>query len=251
MKKVKKTNKPVGKHPSRKPIWSSQPPACIRNRGVSKPKKSNRPTSSHKMITRSRKDQFRLLDLPAELRANIYSLAFSYPEQPPSLSNIQLPQLLSVSRVVRREALPIYFAANTFTAAVKSNWCVFNSHWHGPGFVRFKGSGTVEMSPLLVSQEIGLPDEAVRLQHIDFSVKCVCCSDSRQIASVTVRVANRKTVVESTVTSKQLVTKENLKLVFAEVEKVAKRIGDRNVFNGLTTGDVVELATCFRYDQND
>ncbi|KAK4503697.1 hypothetical protein PRZ48_004612 [Zasmidium cellare] len=63
---------------------------------------------------------FRFLDLPPEIRCYIYTYAF----RGPSLRGtfFRFPALIRVSRLVRNESLPIFFARNNFILDVGTNF---------------------------------------------------------------------------------------------------------------------------------
>ena len=198
------------------------------------------------MITRSRAAQFRLSDLPPEIRNHIYSYTTS-DDNPKSLSGFRLPPLLSVSKEVRSESLHMFFATNSFKATLRSSWCVRNKHFHGPGYKRHDKAGIVELSLLLHDADVGLPKDAIRFRHIEFCIKCVCCIQPLDIGYLTLSVEDRKPVVKGSAKTIQPETKNSLNLMFAETEVVAKRIGARQLFNGFTIDDIVELASCFKH----
>ena len=64
---------------------------------------------------------FRLLDLPPELRSRIYAFAVRNEFPPCFLSELLPPPLALVSVQVWREALPVFFAENTFAVSLRSN----------------------------------------------------------------------------------------------------------------------------------
>lgn len=62
----------------------------------------------------------RFLDLPAELRNGVYSYAVLI-NKPIHLAAAFAPPITRVSKQVRAEALPVFFAENSFTVEVTSN----------------------------------------------------------------------------------------------------------------------------------
>lgn len=218
-----------------------------------KAKKSTIPAVRHGMITRSRVREFRLLDLPPEIRNRVYSFAVSS-QEPLSLAKVKLAPEMSLSRQLRSETLPILFATNTFTSTIRSNWCVYNAHFHGTEHVNYKKTGSVELSPLLAGSRRAvrglnkLPDQIVRFQHLHFRIDCCCCADAKEIGSLNLSIAKHKVAVDWKVnTIDDLITEASLMVMFLEVKMLAERIQRRPMFNGFTVEDVKEVASCFRY----
>lgn len=123
-----------------------------------------------------------------------------------------------------------------------------NGHLHNSRYLGYEDTGTIDLSPLLLGGKAGLPEEAIRFRKIDLCINCACCLEAWKIASVTMRVKGRKPLVEQQTERKEPKTRAALMSMFAKVEIVAKRIADREVFNGYSVDDVVELAKCFRND---
>lgn len=66
---------------------------------------------------------FRFMDLPPELRTQIYGLVAVDPEgEQQNLTRLVLPPITRVSRLVRMESLPIFFSDNSFYVVVYSNF---------------------------------------------------------------------------------------------------------------------------------
>lgn len=66
---------------------------------------------------------FRLMDLPPELRIQIYSYVAVNPDgEQLSLARAVLPPITRVSKLVRQESLPIFFSENNFFLVVLSNF---------------------------------------------------------------------------------------------------------------------------------
>ena len=249
---------PAGKHPTRVPIKTVErvtplsPPATQRQLQKARAKTVTQLSSAHGMTTRSRARNFRFLDLPAEIRAIIYAETCAEPSEPLDLSSFKLPIQLSVSSMLRSEALPVFFSATTFTARFRSNWCVRNEHIHGPGYMRYMESGKLDLSPYLRETPVALPKEAVRFHNINFSVQCACCVQERVIGSLELRVVDRKPFVgNSSSISSNSETKKVWTRMVEGVESQVKQIGARHLFNGFTIDDVVELAMCFRLEDDD
>lgn len=240
----------AGKHPTRVPKRTSSPPqptATTKQTRTSKRRTRLQQPSAHRMTTRSRAKSFQFMNLPPELRSLVYGSVFSSADQPLDLSSFKLPKLLSVSRTVREEALPVFFAASTFTTTFRSNWCVRNKHWHSSEYMRHFDTGKLNLSAFLVEGNLALPQEAVRFHNANFSVRCVCCIQPIEIGSVQLRVIGRKPFVNTSVTSTNLDTKLIWPGFVQDLEREVKTIGQREHFNGFSTKDLQELAMCFRY----
>lgn len=68
-------------------------------------------------------EPFRFMDLPPELRIQIYSLVAVDPDgKQQNLTGLVLPPIARVSRLVRIESLPIFFSDNSFYVVVYSNF---------------------------------------------------------------------------------------------------------------------------------
>lgn len=240
--KSKQGRQAAGKHPTRVPKRTSSP--------LQTSKRTTHPQqpSAHGMTTRSRAKNFQFMNLPPELRSLIYESVFSSADQPLDLSNFKLPKLLSVSRTVREEALPVFFAASTFTTTFRSNWCVRNKHWHSSEYIRHYETGKLNISAFLLEGNLALPREAIRFHSVNFSVKCVCCLQPIEIGSVQLRVVGRKPFENASVTSTNLDTKLIWPGFVQDLEREVKTIGQREHFNGFSMKDLQELAICFRYN---
>lgn len=172
--------KTAGKHPALRPAASTIPTLATplqpskSNKAAARLKKQSTARPTHRMITRSKCKTFRLMELPPELRNNIYSHLFSNAaSESINLRGIKLPPLLYVSSEVRTEALPIFCAESTFSAMSRSNWCVRNKHYHGPPYIRYEVTGSVRMSPLVnPDNSSSLSQEAIRIRSVDFRVNC-------------------------------------------------------------------------------
>ena len=246
---------PAGKQPALRPISTPSTPAVRRGRpsriSKSTPRKKVAPASSaaNRIITRSQSKIFRwLFDLPGEIRNHIYSSA--YVINSPDLSNFTIPAALSACRKVREEGLPVFFATNIFHVTLRCNWCVFASHFHGPLHVRYNDTGVVELSPFLLDGWLGLPEEAIRFQHVDFHINCVCCISPTEIGTLSIRVLDRKQFVESKLRKPEQMgigTTTSWKVMTEAVESVIKRSGERSIFNGFMVEDIARVASCFRH----
>ena len=179
----------------------------------------------------------------------IYAEACAEPDQPLNLSDFKLPLQLSVSSTLRAEALPVFFTSTTFTAKFRSNWCVRAEHIHGPEYVRYMQSGKLHLSPYLRDTPVGLPKEAVRFHNINFSVQCACCVHERVIGSLELRMVARKPVIRNSFSSSyNSETKKAWSRMVEGMETKVKAIAARHDFNGFTVDDLVELAMCFRLE---
>ncbi|KAK5168788.1 uncharacterized protein LTR77_006097 [Saxophila tyrrhenica] len=208
------------------------------------------PPSRHVMRTRSRVKIFPIMDLPPELRNNIYRHVFSdsIPE-PIKLKAIRLPPLLSVSNIIRVEALSVFFYEETFTTTVRSNWCIRSRHYHSPLYHRYVECGNVELHPLLCSGQHILPKRAIRFRKLEFRVTCVCCDPGITIGVVDLEVVGRTPTWKLTMlNTKQAEAKLALEGMCVEVKELVEDVATRRRFNGFTVQDVVDVGDCFRDD---
>lgn len=256
-KSVKHSRQPVGKHPTRVPLKALPPPSASttpKEPKISKPKSTFKQRSLHGMTTRRRARNFPFMDLPPEIRNSIYEHAYASTDRLLELSDFMLPQSVNVSRVFRSEALPVFFASQTFTAQFRSNWCVRAEHYHHAGYNHFSESGKIDLCSFLKDDGKGLelPGEAVRFQSIKFTVECACCVNGLVIGHVEIRVTDRKPALGSQgLISKNSETKQVWSDFIEAVEIKAKEIGERKPFNGFTIEDVKGLAMCFRRRDDD
>ena len=247
----------AGKHPALRSQLTDQHTGSLKGAArasskVQKPKKKAKAVavSSHHMRTRSRAHEFRILDLPPEIRSHIYSFAYSEPALF-SLADFKLLPEVSVSRQFRAEALPHFFASNTFTGTVRSNWCVFAKHLHTSEHIRYDRSGVVDLSQLLRDDSgIALPRDIVRFRDVVIKVICCCCSDGIRLGTVELRVPDRTPVVDTTLKDGlDQVSAPVLQNMFAGVDATVARIARRELFNGFTIDDILAVAKEFRIEE--
>lgn len=200
----------------------------------------------HGMLTRSRGNTFRIMELPAQLRNNIYSYA-SHDPNPIQLTDVRLPPFAHVSKIIRSEVLPAFFKENVFSAAVTTNWCVSHNEFFGPKGQLYARSGSIGLHPLLDLGPYRLSYEAVRFGHVKFSVICYCFHGRAvsigevDIKSVGERVA--ELLVDTTVPEQ---TKSALIKMGTAAKNVAKAAKAREQFNGFSVEDLLEIGACFR-----
>lgn len=263
----------AGKHPTLRPAHSSTPqPAAsdiVRKKNGHKMSKSRCEISSpktdtlrhlsgyqstHHMRTRSRSLVFRLSDLPAEIRTRIYEYALS-DDSPIDLATLKLPASLSISRQLRKEMLPIYFVTNTFTADVRSSWCVRRLHHHREGHRFSDEAGILPCMPDLWSSLYGhlkhslLPERAVRFHHVKFNIGCCCCEVSVTIATATLYKVRGQAKFEwarSSGGAHWERTLPTLKGMFNDVDVLVEQVfSARQPFDGYTLRDLRDVATDF------
>lgn len=261
------TRKPAGKRPTLRPLEEVPPnrvlkrppttPLSAPGRLQSRKQTKFKSSTTHGMMTRrkARDRPFRLRDLPAEVRNNVYYYTFNNPttRKTMPLSNVtqELPDLLSVSRDVRGEALPIYFASTIFTVQVRSNWCVRNKHYHGSEYLYWDEAGLIDIPDVLLKGSSTLPKEAMRMRRVDFEVTCACCEEAVELASLRLSVEGRKPEMLYYTHIKQAEAQLAFRDMFAEVQVLIDEMGMRDAFNGFTIEDVLLVAECFRSNLAD
>lgn len=259
-------NKPAGKHPQLRPKASTpllepeipKRPRTTKRGSSASPYRPTKQTPSQpptrRIITRSQTKIFRLMDLPPELRNLIHQAraATHSDEAPLDLVTLTIPPDLSLSKQVRAEALPAFFAANHFKLRVGSNYCVWRRHFHHAEHVRYLNTGTAVISPKLLGGDVA--DEVIRFKHVTIEADCVCCTPGKQIAKIELFVlrGGRPAVdCAMTFTPKEgdKVTGPSLEKVFKKVREVVDGIGKREGFNGFKVADVIEVAGCLCYEE--
>lgn len=273
-------HKPAGKHPTLRPSKTTTAAlpskvtesARITKPSSRKPAKPGKPhpnpwaTATRRIYTRSQARIFRVLDLPAELRNVIWQHAStshspSSPEEgeveePLDLSTFTLPEnLFALSRQVRAEALPVFFAENRFKMRVVSNYCVFRRHFHFLEHVRYRQAGKIKLAPVLANLrakgQSTLDEQAIRFRHVTIQVDCVCCAPGKQIAEILLDVQGTQAKVEGRMTFTPREgdgsTAESVELLFEKVRGAVDALAVREGFNGFSVSEVVKLAGCLCY----
>ena len=148
---------------------------------------ANAPIYAKENVTQqiTREGYFRFLDLSPELRNRIYAFA-THAGKPQDLNRLWLPPVAKVSRQLWKEALPVYFANNTFTVEVGTNYALHQIQ----GAIRFAMdtedvdgwfiddrdpsyhvSGSIELDGIPRTLLRRLDDEVIRIRDIQILVK--------------------------------------------------------------------------------
>ncbi|OQN99290.1 hypothetical protein B0A48_15139 [Cryoendolithus antarcticus] len=167
---------------------SSSSSSSRRGSTYKQPSKTTRPQvqSFHRMTTRGRASQFRIMDLPPELRNEIYACAAVKPDGIPLLS-YRIPALLQVSSHIRREAIGLFTGVNHFQVTTRCNYCVKTSHFANKKHMYYYDSG-------ILGPDHPVPSGIARrnwliLNHAVFAglvveVCCCCCPGGTRIATL-------------------------------------------------------------------
>lgn len=109
---------------------------------------------------------FRLMDLPAEVRTNIFEYALQ--DCPQHLTHIQLPPLIQVSHQVRSETMPIFFSTTEFLVTLYCDYRPSDSPNHQDWYKMFKyDPGTMKLSPR-VENLLHDAGDSVVMRHVKF-----------------------------------------------------------------------------------
>lgn len=170
-----------------------------------------------------------------------------------NLANLKLQPALSLCRQLRTEALPIFFAVNTFSTSLRSNWCVKHHHFHDPRHGCHDEIGYAELSPLLSESDgaihgmVSLPDQIIRLRRLQLRINCCRCDDAKEIGSLDLYIEGHKAFVGTAATSTiKTPTIISLGIMFMKVKMLVEQMGKREIFNGFTVQDIRDVAWCFR-----
>ncbi|KAK5111966.1 hypothetical protein LTR85_011713 [Meristemomyces frigidus] len=101
---------------SQKPQRMAQ--GAARRSQINRTAQSKKRTPAPRRATTAPEKPFRLLDLPPELRSNIYELALLQTSKIQVNRKLRIPTLLQSSHQVREEASGIYYKQNEFVATV-------------------------------------------------------------------------------------------------------------------------------------
>ena len=261
---------PAGKHPTLRPKATGRAIASKITKQARAAKQSQKEAAARsrnprpwqaatrRILTRSQTKVFRLLDLPAEMRNEVYQYAatsLGHEGKIIDLKDLAIPPELSLSKQYRTEALPFYFSTNHFKFRVISNYCVFRRHFHHHEHVRYHQAGIAALSPLLtdiqIKKEEGeavrlLKDEQIRFKRVTVHLDCVCCDPGKLVAKFELSMQGTQPVVECEIVynikDADRVTKPSMELIFESVRKVVGEMGQREGFNGFTVGDLKAVA---------
>jgi hypothetical protein len=190
------------------------------------------------------------MQLAPELRATIYNKAFERDEDDRvNLNTVKLPPLLAVNKQIRREGLPIFFAATPFHLPVRSNWCVRTMHYHGPRYFRYEQAGKLDLYPHIRDGSELLLKTDVRIRRLDLSIHCVCCYPGIRIGSLSLRIVGRTPEVElKPVERAQQGTKDAMARMTEHAKEVVEEAARGERFNGFSARDIALVCQCFRIE---
>ncbi|KAK6420979.1 hypothetical protein LTR95_016874 [Oleoguttula sp. CCFEE 5521] len=156
------------------------------------PSKATRPQvqSSHRMTTRGRASHFRIMELPPELRNEIYPHALVKPAGIPLLS-YRIPTLLHVSSHIRREAIGLFTSVNHLHITTRCNYCVKTSHFANKNHMYYYDAGILgpdrPVSASIARRNWLILNNAV-FTGLVVEVCCCCCPGGTRIATLKVAV---------------------------------------------------------------
>ena len=218
-----------------------------KNAGNAVPKRTIQ--TSHRIMTRSRTRQFRFLDLPAEIRNEVYKCTLQL-AAPIGIGSPQTADALLIAcKQLRAEALPLHFAINTFTSQLRTNFCVRSMSWAGSKHINFAKAGVIGVRQPASSTT--LPDGVARFRHLRFELLCGCCVDGLPIGHRELHLDGRVLrMVEEPKTAAKVgpmrsAIREAREHLFANAYKSAIEIAHRNDGRGFTLDEIKRIAKCF------
>ena len=214
--------------------------------------------ASRRIMTRSQRKVFPFLQLPRELRDEIYKLVAKR-DGPISMQVFGLGRSLAVNRQIKEEGLPFFFSVNTFTIQVH---CKFNTcqpfHDRPCQGSMFPLDGICFDHILFRRLHLNQLDknQVVRFRHVKFEALWSSClrfpmPHATIIPKVELFIANRQPTMEFTCVSDQRylwVADENRKCFVSSkkaAESFIEQLKQRPVFNGYTMEDLTVFGSCF------
>lgn len=136
------------------------------------PREANEPTPTQ---------AFRFLDLPDAVRNRIYQLSVCQFSTVQTLAHVRLPPICAVSKQVREEALPIFFATTTFEIYTVGDFA--NRDQHGCGDE--EKSGGLHLSAR-AEELLAMTANAIHIRHVVLRI-CNCDAKFIQVILEAVR----------------------------------------------------------------
>ncbi|OQO11440.1 hypothetical protein B0A48_03167 [Cryoendolithus antarcticus] len=186
--------------------------------------------SSHRMTTRGRASQFRIMDLPPELRNEIYAHALAEPNGIPLLS-YRIPALLQVSSHIRKEAIGLFTGVNHLQITTRCNYCVKTSHFANKNHMYYYEAGILGPDrpvPSSMARRNWLILNNVVFTGLVVEVCCCCCAGGTRMA--TLKVAADGGELKTTA---ELYQEETFPKSAREELKVALGVVEKNVLNAV------------------
>lgn len=181
-------------------------------------------------------------------------------ETPIKLSHIKAPAVTGVSRQVRAEALPIFFAENAFSVEVATNVTHFQQtespedHLYWAGFTSDYRDYLYRYNSARKSGLLGTPEnprqkwlrkaasEAMAFRNIKFNIVEIWTEFEPHVdAKISVRMTHGRAVVKTR--KSDVVCDELLK----RAQTVIVTISERPYFQGLTLDDLWAVARVFKF----
>ncbi|KAK5115155.1 hypothetical protein LTR85_009913 [Meristemomyces frigidus] len=134
-------------------------------------------------IAKTRGPPFRFVDLPAEIRNNIYRIVVRG-SGALRIRNFNPPAITRASKQLRAESLPVFFDVNTFVAEIKTKWTLTLDRyapgtlsllpWIGVFFLsahkRYKQVGTLKLRQETISYFKRAGAGTARIKNLDVCV---------------------------------------------------------------------------------
>lgn len=132
---------------------------------------------------------FRFLDLPDVVRTQIYRLAVRQFSTVQTLAHVRLPPICAVSKQVREEALPVFFATTTFEIYTVGDFAFRDDDAY---VSHFEKSGDLHLSPRALDL-LAMAGNATHLRHLVFRI---CNCDNKFIRVILAAIRPKCTFLE-------------------------------------------------------
>lgn len=210
-------------------------------------------------------EPFRFFDLPAELRNKIYTYALADAAEPAcNLFAYTDPVVAMVSKQMRSESLPIFFAERTFVIVVGANY-MDASNWLAAGILLLRPGLQLSLRRAGVAPVI---------RHVRFKVyfhlfaptvqrsfKPTSCSSIKQISTLQIdthpklicstewgpeRQMNQRNALTSFNAGLYQARETQFELTTAAAEQKVQELSNKEEFKGFTFCDLDKITKCFR-----
>ena len=191
------------------------------------------------------------MDLPAEIRNNIYRIA-AKADTPLRLRHMAPPAICCVSKQLRLESLPIFFDVNTFVVTVRAPYSRSMRGFIAPEDRRYKRTGTLQLCRRDLKLIRACGKSTVRIKNQDIAVlsrygsytKKRCPQDG--VVSLRMPHFSRKPTVSSLARNRYGDELEDLLHIIAPAKAfLDAKIAERG-FSGLCLRDLKRLAKTLR-----